>query len=152
MLGSFTNGCSSKQLFLKNSSLFFSCSKISLGTSSLFKYAGLHVAICMDKSLVNWQKSLLRATKSDSQSTSTKTPILLPRCTYASTLPSFAARLCFFAAISRPCLRNNSAAFLISPLVSSSAFLQCATDEEVISLNSLIKSSDIFILKLNPFF
>src|ERR1019366_4740629 len=102
-----------------------SASRCSAGTSSRLTYLTVGVAaICMATSRAKVTKSSFLATKSVLQSTSISTPTLDPACTYASTVPSVAARSprswIFF-----PCLtRRISIAFSMSPSASVRAFLQ----------------------------
>jgi hypothetical protein len=56
----------------------FSFSMASAGTSSRRTHLGSAAAMCIATSFTRFWKSSVRATKSDSQFTSTRTPILPP--------------------------------------------------------------------------
>ena len=75
-------------------------------------------------SLSNCWKSSVRATKSDSQFTSTRTPPELSAVTAWPISPSDVARPAFFAALASPFLRRIVLASSTLPLASSRAALQ----------------------------
>ena len=91
--------------------------------------------ICMAMSWANCWNSSVRATKSDSQLTSTRTPIFPPAWIYEPTTPSDVVRPAFFAADAKPRLRSTVKACSISPLASSSARLHSIMGAPLISRN-----------------
>ena len=89
-------------------------------------------------------KSSVRATKSDSQSSSTSTPIFPPAWMYVPTAPSLVVRLAFLAAVAMPRLRSTTNAASISPLASCSAFRQSPIGAPDFSRSSFTCFASIF--------
>ena len=102
-----------------------------------------HAAICIAMSLARSLNLSPRATKSVSQLTSTKTPILEPAWMYEKTPPSAAMRPCFLSAEAMPLTRNHSCAFWTSPLFSINAFLQSIIPAPDICLSSLTVAAEM---------
>ena len=76
-------------------------------------------------------------TKSVSQESSSRAPVLESSETKAATAPSLVSRPAFLAALARPFLRRTSTAASISPSASTRAFLHSIMGESVISRSCL---------------
>src|ERR1700689_3809488 len=94
-----------------------------------------------------WNKSL-RATKSVSEFTSTRMPLVAATATPIR--PSAASRPAFFAALDRPFLRSQSTAASRLPALSLSAALQSIMPAPVWSRSSLTMDALIFVICCAP--
>ena len=99
----------------------------------------------MQRSFIRSANTSFLATKSVSQFTSIRTPILPLVCMYEPTLPSGVPREPFLMALANPFFLRISPAFSKSPFASSSAILQSRKPALVRSLNSLTLDASIVI-------
>src|SRR5713226_7323567 len=115
----------------------FSFSSAAAVTSSFRMNCGSAAATCMAMSCTSSWKSSVRATKSDSQFTSTSTPNWPPWWMYVPINPCLVVRDAFLLAEVIPFLRNTTSAAGKSPLASVSALLHSIIPAPVRSRNCL---------------
>src|SRR5262245_12878835 len=102
--------------------------------------------MCSVMSFTNSRKFSFLATKSVSQFTSTSTPTLPCKWMYEATIPSFVARVAFFAALAMPLVRKIVSAFSRSPPLSTRARLQSMNPALVFSRSCLTSLGSISVV------